>query len=73
VAVGSGAVVDRTVRPLSDTPYPRRVTVSGRLTDGRATVRQEYVLLAPAAPIAVEGLGLVIAGEDPSINQGEHA
>jgi hypothetical protein len=67
------ASIERSERPISpDKPYPREVVTEGRFQNGGHAVRQEYVLLAPAAPIRVEGLGLEVSTDEPGINQAEH-
>jgi len=58
--------------PLTpDRPYPLRRTRAGRIRGSEARVRQQYDLLAPAAPIEVEGWGLVLPGESER-NADEH-
>ncbi len=53
-------------------PFPVRVVIRGDLDRGTAAVRQEYDLLAPEAPVDIEGLGLVLDDEDPDVNAAEH-
>jgi hypothetical protein len=53
-------------------PYPRRVRIEERMNEAGAGFRHEYTLLAPAAPLPVEGFGLVVAGDEPGINDAEH-
>ncbi len=53
--------------------YPRRVRVEGRLGEGDLAYRDEYTLLAPAAPLEVEGFGLEVTGDAPGTNVAEHA
>lgn len=65
--------VAQTRTPLqSDAPYPVRVTRQGALGDGATVVTQRYDVLAPEAPIDIEGLGLVLPGQDPETNGAEH-
>lgn len=65
--------IARTKAPLqSGAPYPMRVTQQGALGDGTAVVTQQYDLLGPDAPIDIEGLGLVLPGQDPETNGAEH-
>ena len=61
-------------RPLADGQrYPLRVQREGAFAAGGAVFRDEYTLLAPPAPLDVEGLGLVVAEDEPGINDAEHA
>jgi hypothetical protein len=55
----------------SEHAFPRRVR---RETTGAggARFRDEYTLLAPAAPLPVEGYGLVVPDDAPGINDAEH-
>jgi hypothetical protein len=67
------ATIERSERAVSPRrPYPRRVVTEGRLKEGGHTVRQEYVLLAPPAPLRVEGLGLEVSTDEPGLNADEH-
>jgi hypothetical protein len=72
---GDGLLAETRVeeRPLSKThPYPRRIR---RETTGLGGARflDEYTLLAPAAPLPIEGFGLVVSDDEPGINDVEHA
>jgi hypothetical protein len=51
--------------------YPMRVT-STALRDGRPAFEEGYTLLAPAAPLPVEGYGLVVSSDEPGTNDVEH-
>ncbi len=53
-------------------PYPRRVRIEGRMDVAGAGFRHEYTLLAPAAPLPVEGFGLVVASDEPGLDAAEH-
>ena len=53
-------------------PYPRRIRRDATLAAGGAAFRDEYTLLAPAAPLSVEGIGLVVADDEPGTNDAEH-
>ena len=67
------ASIERSERPISaGKAYPRRVVTEGRLEKRDLTVREEYILLAPPAPIRVEGLGLEVSTDEPGINAEEH-
>jgi hypothetical protein len=60
-------------RPLSKAgAYPRRVRRETTGTGG-ARFLDEYTLLAPAAPLPIEGFGLVVSDDEPGINDAEHA
>jgi hypothetical protein len=54
-------------------PYPRRIAVEGRLGGEGEVLRQTFVLLAPPAPLSVEGLGLEVSTDAPGLNREEHA
>lgn len=54
-------------------PYPRRLVTEGRLGDGRSVIREAYTLLAPPAPLSIEGLGLEVSTDTPGLNREEHA
>jgi hypothetical protein len=54
-------------------PYPRRIRREAALVVGGAAFRDEYTLLAPPAPLSVEGLGLVVKDDEPGTNAAEHA
>lgn len=70
-AVHAALSVEETpLAPAHD--YPRRIRSEGRMDGSRAVFRQEYTLLAPAAPLPVEGLGLVVTGDAPGTNDAEH-
>jgi len=65
--------VGESEQPLSpDKTYPRRVVADGRWEGGGPAIRQAYTLLAPAAPLRVEGLGLQVSSDEPGINEDEH-
>ena len=67
-------VVEESGEPVApDRPYPRRVVTVGRIEPGGSAIRQEYTLLAPAAPLHVEGLGLQLPTDEPGFNEDEHA
>jgi len=54
-------------------PYPRRLVVEGRFgADGRV-LRETFTLLAPPAPLSIEGLGLEVSTDEPGLNREEHA
>ncbi|MCP3983881.1 MAG: hypothetical protein GY723_05800 [bacterium] len=53
--------------------YPRRVRIDGRMSGSEVGFRTEYTLLAPAAPLPVEGYGLVVSGDAAGTNDREHA
>jgi hypothetical protein len=53
-------------------PYPRRVRIEGRRDEAGIGFRHEYTLLAPAAPLPIEGFGLVVTSDEPGINEAEH-
>ncbi len=53
--------------------YPRRIRREASFAGGGAMFRDEYTLLAPAAPLSIEGLGLVVANDEPGTNDDEHA
>ena len=59
-----------------DHPYPRRVEIEGRAVGTEAAAgasfRQAYTLLAPPAPLPVEGYGLEVAEDEPGTNAEEH-
>ncbi|MEN8161108.1 MAG: hypothetical protein ABFS41_13640 [Myxococcota bacterium] len=50
--------------------FPRRVRREA--AGAGARFRDEYTLLAPAAPLPVEGYGLVVSSDEPGINDAEH-
>jgi hypothetical protein len=50
--------------------YPLRVVTEGRLSRV-ALFENAYTLLAPPAPLPVEGYGLVVSGDDPGTNDEE--
>jgi hypothetical protein len=65
--------VGKSEQPLSpDGPYPRKIVVDGRWEGGGPAIRQAYTLLAPPAPLRVEGLGLQVSTDEPGINEDEH-
>ncbi len=67
-------VIEKSQQPLArGRAYPRRVVSDARIEAQGWAVRQEYTLLAPAAPIYVEGLGLQLATDEPGFNESEHA
>ncbi len=67
-------VIDESQEPVSpDQSYPRRVVVVGRIEPEGPEIRQEYTLLAPAAPLHVEGLGLQLSTDEAGFNEQEHA
>ena len=53
-------------------PYPRRVTTTAAF-GGHAVFEDRYTLLAPPAPLPVEGYGLVVSDDEPGTNDEEHA
>jgi hypothetical protein len=53
--------------------YPRRVVVEGRLGGDGTPLRQAFTLLAPPAPLPIEGLGLEVSTDEPGLNREEHA
>jgi hypothetical protein len=62
----------RSEEQLGRDRYPRKVVVEGRLPRSDARVREEYVVLAPAAPLRIEGDGLHVSADWPrAINQAE--
>jgi hypothetical protein len=71
-----GAVLRAALRveeePLGAAPYPRRVRRDAVSNAGGAAFRDEYTLLAPPAPLDVEGLGLAVAEDEPGTNDAEH-
>ena len=70
-AVSARSSVDE--RPLGDAhPFPKRVRIEGRLDGVAGAIRYEYTLLAPAAPLPVEGYGLVVGDDPPGTNDEEH-
>jgi hypothetical protein len=72
-ASGTLAEIRVEERSLSEThAYPRRIR---RETTGVGGARfvDEYTLLAPAAPLPIEGFGLVVSDDEPGINDVEHA
>jgi hypothetical protein len=54
-------------------PFPKKITTTGWLQNADTSVQQSYILLAPAAPIAVEGLGLEVSTDEPGQNTDEHS
>ena len=68
------ATLEASERPLVvGQPYPQRLAREGRLGVDGPAIRQEYTLLAPAAPIDIEGLGLEVSSDEPRTNGAEHA
>ncbi len=66
------AVLRREEEPLTAThPYPRRVRIEGHL-DGAPGYRDAFTLLAPPAPLPVEGYGLEVGDDAPGTNTREH-
>jgi hypothetical protein len=63
---------EQAVRPGPGQAYPRRIVSDGQLEGSTAHVRQEYVLLAPPAPIGIEGLGVELETDPPGKNAAEH-
>jgi len=57
----------------AEAPYPRRLVVEGRLGDGGKVIREAFTLLAPPAPLSIEGLGLEVSTDTPALNREEHA
>ena len=73
-AAGPLAEIRVEAEPLTSAhPYPQRIRREAVLAAGGAAFRDEYTLLAPAAPLSVEGLGLVVSDDEPGINDAEHA
>lgn len=65
--------LERIEAPLqAGAPYPVRVIERAQLEAADVQVTQQYDKLAPDAPIDIEGLGLVLDGEDPEVNGAEH-
>jgi hypothetical protein len=54
-------------------PFPRRLVAEGRPGDGGSVIREAYTLLAPPAPLSIEGLGLEVSTDTPGLNREEHA
>ena len=52
--------------------WPRRVTLTGYVQGGDAFFRDAYTVLAPPAPLPVEGYGLEVAEDEPGTNTEEH-
>jgi len=72
--IGPGGTAELRVReaPLEDgQAYPRRV-VRTTVGAGGARFEDAYTLLAPAAPLPVEGYGLVVSDDAPGVNDAEH-
>ncbi|MGH7287267.1 MAG: hypothetical protein ACREI8_04540 [Myxococcota bacterium] len=61
------------VAPLLACACSASVPDEGWLAEGELGYRDEYMLLAPAAPLAVEGFGLEVTGDAPGTNDAEHA
>jgi hypothetical protein len=73
-ADGASASIESSIEPLDPArSYPRRETTTGRLGSAGPAFRQTFTRLAPAAPLSVEGLGLVIASDEPGLMRDEHA
>jgi hypothetical protein len=56
----------------ADAPYPQRVSHAAAFVGRDVAFRDEYTRLAPAAPLAIEGLGLVVSDDAPDTNDAEH-
>jgi hypothetical protein len=68
------ATLDRRAVPLdAESPYPRRLVAEGRLGDDGPVIREAFTLLAPPAPLSIEGLGLEVSTDTPGLNREEHA
>ena len=68
------ATLTRSAAPLeAGAAYPRRIVVEGRLGGDSTSLRQAFTLLAPPAPLSVEGLGLEVSTDTPGLNREEHA
>ena len=68
------ATLTRSDAPLeAGAPYPRRVVVEGSLGGDGKLLRQTFTLLAPPAPLSIEGLGLEVSTDTPDLNREEHA
>lgn len=68
------ATLTRSDAPLAaGAPYPRRIVVEGRLAGDGKLLRQSFALLAPPAPLSIEGLGLEVTTDTPGLNREEHA
>jgi hypothetical protein len=68
------ATLERSDSPLeTGVPYPRRVVVEGRLGEGGELLRERFTLLAPPAPLPIEGLGLEVSTDEPGLNREQHA
>ena len=68
------ATLDRSDASLdAGAPYPRRLVVEGRLGDDGKVIREAFTLLAPPAPLSIEGLGLEVSTDRPGLNREEHA
>lgn len=67
-----GAVKASLERGGEGGPYPRHVTTTARVLSTSLEAREEYELLAPPAPIEIEGLGLEVPGDPPGKNVIEH-
>jgi hypothetical protein len=68
------ATLTRSDAPLAaGAAYPRRIVVEGRLASDGEPLRQAFVLLAPPAPLSIEGLGLEVSTDNPGLNREEHA
>jgi hypothetical protein len=67
------ATLERSDVPLyAEAPYPRWVVVEGRLGEGGEALRDVFALLAPPAPLFIEGLGLEVSTDTPGLNREEH-
>jgi hypothetical protein len=52
--------------------YPQRVRTQGTMAGSEVAFREEYTLLAPPAPLPVEGFGLEVSDDSPGTNTREH-
>jgi hypothetical protein len=68
------ATLTRSDAPLdAGAPYPRRVVTEGHLGGDGKLLRQTFTLLAPPAPLSIEGLGLEVSTDTPGLNREQHA
>ncbi len=73
IAATEIAALETTQSPVEAThPYPVSVQSRARLAGNPVEVREQFTLLAPPAPLWIEGLGLEVLDDPPGLNEAEH-